>query len=189
MSKPLSIVFALLLISSLVLTACASQPPTQAPTQPLPQATQPAVKETVVVKETVMVKETVIVQPTVAPSATPTATSMARSSAAPVQAVATKTPAPGGKLDFTLDDIEYAPSGPRKGDRKIQLTITLRPKGGVPPYSFVIDPGQVETRINGLTYTFDWHNCGETEPHSIVLYSSDGQKVGPVSFMFDYKCE
>jgi len=75
---------------------CASQPPTQAPTQP--QATQPAVKETVVVKETVMVKETVIVQPTVAPSATSTATSMARPSAAPVQAVATKTPALGGKL-------------------------------------------------------------------------------------------
>ena len=185
MSKPLSIVFALLLISPLVLTACASQPPTQAPapTQPPPQATQPPVKETVVVKETV------IVQPTVAPSATPTATSTARPTAAPGQAVATKPPAQGGKLDFTLDDIEYAPSGPRKGDRKIQLTITLRPKGGVPPYYFALDPGQVETKINGLTYTFDWHNCNETEPHSIVLYSSDGQKVGPLGFMFDYRCD
>jgi hypothetical protein len=103
--------------------------------------------------------------------------------------VATKPPARGAKLEFTADDIEYAQTPPRKGDNKVQVTITLHPKGGVAPYYFVLDPGgSVETKVKGLTFTFDWHNCGQSEPHSIILYSADGQKVGPVSFMYDYRC-
>jgi hypothetical protein len=114
-----------------------------------------------------------------------------------VAPAATKTPARGAKLEFTLDDIEYAAVKRDKsvGDNKIQLTITLKPKGGVPPFNFVLDPDapdaktKVETKVNGLTFTFDWHNCNEPATHSIVLYSADGQKVGPVSFLYGYPCQ
>jgi len=170
--------------ASVVLTAACSSTPKPAPTAPPPQSTLPPVKETVIIKETV------IVQPTAAPAATATATATITPTTAPGSKApaATKPPAQGGKLDFTADDIEYALSAQRQADKKVQLTITLRPKGGVPPYSFVLDPGGVENRIKGLTFTFGWHNCNESEPHSIVLYSSDGQKVGPVSFIPPYNC-
>lgn len=182
----------LVLVSVLaVLTASACGTSTPAPSAPTaqPAPTLPPVKETVIVKETV--KETVIVQPTAARSATSTATftptpTITRRAVAPVPA---KTVAPGGKLDFTADDIEYKVVQ-RKEDKKAQLTIILHPKGGVPPFSFVIDPGaRIETPVKGLTYTFDWHNCGETEPHTIVLMSADGQKTKPMGFIYPYVCE
>jgi hypothetical protein len=186
------VILALVSVLAVVtVSACgASTPAPSAPTaQPAP--TLPSVKETVTVKETVIVKETVVVMPTAAPTSTATVTltptpTITRRAVAPAPA---KTVAPGGMLDFTADDIEYK-AVQRKEDKKIQLTIMLHPKGGVPPFSFVIDPGApVEKPVNGLTYTFDWHNCGETEPHTIVLISSDGQKVGPVGFMYPYPCE
>jgi len=163
----------LLVLASL---ACSSSTPTvvpapQATSVPAqPAATQPLAKETVVV--------TVVVQPTTTPTATPTATATARPAA-----VATKSPAQGAPLDFTSEDIEYGPSAPRKGDSKIQLTITLHPKGGVPPFKFNLDG---VTEVDGLTYTFDWHNCNQSEPHTIVLMSADGQKTKPVGFIYPY---
>jgi len=175
-----------------VLTASACGTSTPAPSAPTaqPAPTLLPVKETIIVKETVIVRETVIAQPTQAPSATSTATltPMPASTRAVAPAPA-KTVAPGGKLDFTADDIEYK-AVHRKEDKKVQLTINLHPKGGVPPFSFVIDPGApIEKPVKGLTYTFDWHNCGETEPHTIVLMSADGQKAGPVGFIYPYACE
>jgi hypothetical protein len=188
------IAFAAAVVIVLAQVGCGSSTPVP-PAPPPAQPTLPPVKETIIVKETVVVKETVIVQPTSAPTVTPTATATPTPTKAPVVApAATKAPAQGGKLDFTLDDIEYA-SNKRKGDNKIQLTITLRPKGGVPPFNFVLDPDapdaktKVQTKVNGLTFTFDWHNCNEPATHSIILYSADGQKVGPVSFLFGYPCE
>jgi hypothetical protein len=97
----------------------------------------------------------------------------------------TQSPASGAPLDFTQDDIEYAPSAPRAGDRKIQLTIRLKPKGGTSPFSLLLDG---TTRVDGLTYTFDWHKCGESEPHSVVILSADGQKSEPVEFIYPYEC-
>ena len=120
-----------------------------------------------------------------APTATPTATPSATKPGAASAPVATKTPAQGGKLDFTTDDIEYA-ANTRKGDNKMQLTITLKPRGGVAPFKFNLDG---VTDVQGLAFTFDWHNCGLWEPHTIVLYSADGQKVGPVGFQYNSKCE
>ena len=109
---------------------------------------------------------------------TPTATRRAVS-------VSTQPPASGAPLDFTKDDIEYAPSAPSAGDRKIQLTIRLKLKGGTPPFSLLLDG---TTRVDGLTYTFDWHKCGESEPHSVVVLSADGQKSKPVGFIYPYEC-
>jgi hypothetical protein len=99
--------------------------------------------------------------------------------------VPTQPAAPGAPLDFTKDDIEYAPSAPRTSDRKMQLMIRLKPKGGTPPFSLLLDG---TTQVNGLTYTFDWHKCGESEPHSVVILSSDGQKSKPVGFIYPYEC-
>jgi hypothetical protein len=99
--------------------------------------------------------------------------------------VSTQPPASGAPLDFTKDDIEYAPSAPSSGDRKIQLTIRLKPKGGTPPFSLLLDG---TTQVDGLTYTFDWHNCGVSEPHSVVVLSADGQKSKPVGFIYPYEC-
>jgi hypothetical protein len=99
--------------------------------------------------------------------------------------VSTQPSAPGAPLNFTQDDIEYAPSAPRTSDRKIQLTIRLRPKGGTSPFSLLLDG---TTQVDGLTYTFDWHNCGESEPHTVVILSADGQKSKLVEFIYPYEC-
>ena len=188
MNKSLSIAVALLLVGSLVLAACAGQSPTQAPApaQPPapPQATQPPVKETVVVKETVPVKETVIVQPTAAPSATPTATP----TPAPGPIVAPK-PTSAGKLEFTID---FAPTTPRKGDNKVQVTMILHITGGATPFQ-VKEEGilqNVTKRVDGVEYTRDWQNCGFDQPITIIVTSADGQTatlktVVPYS---TYKC-
>jgi len=126
--------------------------------------------------------------PTVQPAtaSTVTATAILTPTAAR-RAVSTPTqsPASGTPLDFTKDDIEYAPSAPRAGDRNIQLTIRLKPKGGTAPFSLLLDGA---TRVDGLTYTFDWHKCGESEPHSVVVLSADGQKSEPVEFIYPYTC-
>ena len=164
----------LLVLASL---ACSASTPTAAPAPqatgapsvpPQPAVTQPLATETVVV--------TAVVQPT-----TPTATSTPTATAKPA-VVATQVPAQGAPLDFTADDIEYGPSAPRKSDNKVQLTITLHPKGGVPPFKFNLDG---VTEVNGLTYTFDWHNCNQSEPHTIILMSADGQKA-KVGFIYPY---
>jgi hypothetical protein len=157
--------------STSIPTAAPALQATSVPSVPAqPAATQLPVKETVVV--------TAVVQPTTTPTATPTATATAKPGA-----VATKVPAQGAPLDFTTEDIEYGPSAPRKGDSKIQLTITLHPKGGVPPFKFNLDG---VTEVSGLTYTFDWHNCNQSEPHTIILMSADGQKTKPVGFIYPY---
>jgi hypothetical protein len=130
--------------------------------------------------------------PTPLPTAGPTTTSTVTTTATLTPtatrravSVSTQPPASGAPLDFTQDNIEYAPSAPRTGDRKIQLTIRLKLKGGTPPFSLLLDGA---TQVDGLTYTFDWHNCGESEPHSVVVLSADGQKSKPVEFIYPYEC-
>ena len=156
MPKPLSIVFALLLVSSLVLTACAGPAPTQAPAPAQPPAQPP-------------VKETVIVQPTAASSATPTATP----TPVPGPVVAPK-PTSAGKLEFTVD---FAPTAPRKGDNKVQVTMILHITGGATPFQ-VKEEGvlqNVTKRVDGVEYTRDWQNCGFNQPITIIVMSADGQ--------------
>jgi len=195
MPKSLFLVLALLIAGSLVLTACGAQAPTQAPAPPAqppaqPQATLPPVKETVVVKETVPVKETVIVQPTAAATATPTATPTAAPTAAPGQ-VAPK-PKSTGKLEFTS---ELAPSTPRKGDNKIQLTVVLHIKGGAKPFK-VQESGKQQTlkvRLDNaaeyvVEYTREWHNCNEPDPQTITVISADGQSASE-KIVFPYNCQ
>ena len=126
--------------------------------------------------------------PTAQPIATSTVTATATltpTTAKRATSVSTQSAAPGAPLKLTKDDIEYAPSAPSAGDRKIQLTIRLKPKGGTPPFSLLLD-GAIQ--VDGLTYTFDWHNCGESEPHSVVVLSADGQKSEPVEFIYPYEC-
>ncbi len=170
---------------TLAVLACQSQPlPATAPVQvaPSPSSTPP-VGGTTFPTVTPIVTSTLIPTPGESPTATVTISAPGR------VRVATATPSgPAAKLQFTVDDIEYSLSPKRKGDSKVQLTITLRPKGGLPPYSFVLDPGANETKINGLTFTFDWHNCGQGEPHTIVLISADGQRSQPVGFIYPYDC-
>jgi hypothetical protein len=186
-----------LAIGCLMLAALACEvqppgPPSMATAVPTTAPNAPAAPEATTAVEST-VPPTVVPNTPTQPTATliPTATATITPTTAPVNTmpVATKTPAQGAKLDFTLDDIEYSLSGKRKSDNKAQLTITLHPKGGVAPFYFVLDPGAVETKINGLTYTFDWHNCNESEPHSIVLYSADGQKSKVISFIPPYNCQ
>jgi hypothetical protein len=117
---------------------------------------------------------------TVTATATLTPTAARRAMSTPTQS-----PASGAPLEFTIDDIEYAPSAPRAGDRYIQLTIRLKPKGGTEPFSLLLDGA---TQVDGLTFTFDWHKCGESEPHSVAVLSADGQKSGPVGFIYPYTC-
>ena len=123
-------------------------------------------------------------RPTIISMVTATAT-LTPTTARRATSVTAQPAAPGAPLDFTKDDIEYAPSAPRTGDRKIQLTIRLKPKGGTSPFSLLLDG---TTRVDGLTYTFDWHKCGESEPHSVVILSADGQKSEPVEFIYPYEC-
>jgi hypothetical protein len=123
-------------------------------------------------------------RPTTASTVTATAT-LTPTTARRAMSTPTQSPASGALLDFTKDDIEYAPSAPRAGDRSIQLTIRLKPKGGTAPFSLLLDG---DTRVDGLTYTFDWHKCGESEPHSVVVLSADGQKSKPVEFIYPYTC-
>jgi hypothetical protein len=126
--------------------------------------------------------------PTAGPTSTSTVTATATVTPTATRRAMSVTPQPsasGALLDFTKDDIEYAPSAPSSGDRKIQLTIRLKPKGGTSPFSLLLDG---TTRVDGLTYTFDWHKCGESEPHSVVVLSADGQKSKPVEFIYPYEC-
>jgi len=123
-------------------------------------------------------------RPTITSTVTATAT-LTPTTARRTTSVTTQPSASGAPLDFTKDNIEYAPSAPRTGDRKIQLTIRLKPKGGTSPFSLLLDG---TTRVDGLTYTFDWHKCGESEPHSVVILSADGQKSEPVEFIYPYEC-
>jgi hypothetical protein len=123
-------------------------------------------------------------QPTITSTITATAT-LTPTTARRAMSAPTQSPASGAPLEFTMDDIEYAPSAPRMGDRYIQLTIRLKPKGGTSPFSLLLDG---TTQVDGLTYTFDWHKCGESEPHSVVVLSADGQKSEPVGFIFPYQC-
>lgn len=163
----------------LALVACSSPTPTAAPapqatnvpaapTQPAqPAATQPPVKETVIVKETV------VVQPTAAPTVTPTATATAK----PRGAVAPKpTPKPtsAGKLDFT---VEFGPSAPRSGDKKVQVKMILHITGGAPPFQVKEEgiPQTVTERIDGVEYVRNWQNCGFNQPVTILVTSADGQ--------------
>jgi len=170
-------------LAVLTVSACGTSTPVPSAPTAQPAPTLPPAKETVIVKETV------VVQPTTAPTTNATMTPMPTATAKGAAPALIKTSVPGGKLEFTSDDIEYKPVQ-RKTDKKVQLTIILHPKGGVPPFSFVLDPGApVETKIKGLTYTFDWHNCNESEPHTIVLMSADGQKTQPVGFIYPYPCE
>ena len=165
--------------------ACTSTPtPTAAPAQPTEAPTTQATATSAPTSPPTVVPNTPVL-----PSATPTITATSTITPTPrAQApTATKPAAPGPKLTFTAEEIEYS-AVKRKGDNKVQLTITLHPNGGVPPFYFILDPGTVQTRVSGLSFTFDWHNCGQSEPHSLMLYSADGQKVGPVGFMFPYDC-
>jgi len=162
------LVLASLACSAATPTVAPAPQATSAPSVPAqPAATQPPATETVIATA---------VQPTTTPTATSTAT-------AKPGVVATQVPAQGAPLDFTAEDIEYGPSAPRKSDNKVQLTITLHPKGGVPPFKFNLDG---VTEVNGLTYTFDWHNCNQSEPHTIILMSADGQRTKPVGFIYPY---
>jgi hypothetical protein len=138
------------------------------------QTRQPAAASTATPWQTARLTSTV--------TATATFTPTGAGRAVPL---ATQPPAPGAPLEFTRDDIEYAPSAPRTGDRKIQLTIRLKPKGGMPPLGFLLDG---TTQVDGLTFTFDWHNCGESEPHTIMILSADGQKSQPVEFIYPFAC-
>jgi len=57
------------------------------------------------------------------------------------------------------------------------------PQGRRSTFKFNLDG---VTDVNGLTYTFDWHNCNQSEPHTIILISADGQKTKPVGFIYPY---
>lgn len=142
-------------------------------------------------------------QPTATQVVAPTATPVTPATAAvtpPATATATVTPTAtrgrvfvrptatsAGKLSFTVD---FAPSAPRPGDNKIQLTVSVHAYGGAPPYQ-VLEDGtpQAVTQIaeNIFAYVRDWHNCGPDEPHTITLVSADGQQVSE-ALMFPYKC-
>jgi len=187
----ITLALAFLMLAALACEVQPPGPPNMATARPTTAPSAPAEPQTTTPSEP-STPPTVVPNTSVLPTATliPTATVTMTPTTAPARSVpvATKTPAQGAKLDFTADDIEYALSAQRREDKKVQLTITLHPKGGVPPYSFVLDLGSVETRINGLTFTFGWHNCNESEPHSIVLYSADGQKSKAVSFIPPYNC-
>jgi hypothetical protein len=135
---------------------------------------------------------TTVLTPTPSPTAQPIAASTVTATATLTATAAkratplsTQSAASGAPLKLTQDDIEYAPSAPSAGERKIQLTIRLKPKGGTAPFSLLLD-GAI--RVDGLTYTFDWHNCGQSEPHSVVVLSADGQKSKPVEFIYPYEC-
>ena len=130
--------------------------------------------------------------PTVTPIATgtliPTLTQSPSPTASAPGQVPTATAKPSGpvaRLEFTAEDIKYSLSPKRKEDGKVQLTITLQPRGGLAPYSFMLDNGP---QIQGLTYTFGWHNCQQSEPHTVVVISADGQRTKSVGFIFPYDC-
>ncbi len=127
--------------------------------------------------------------PTVTPLAFGTANPMPGSTlTTTVTPEATETPgitATPARLELGPEDISYSLSPKRPEDGKVQLTMTLHPRGGQAPYSFSIDGGPT---ISGLSYTFDWHNCGQSEPHTVTLFSGDGQKTRPVGFIPLYEC-
>ena len=170
---------------TLAALACQAQPlpaTVPVPVAPSPSST-PAGESTTFPTVTPIATSTLAPTPGESPTATATAGAPGRLPAG------TATPSgPAAKLQFTVDDITYSLSPKRKADSKVQLTITLNPKGGLPPYSFVLDPGPGETKVNGLTFSFDWHNCGQSEPHTIVLSSADGQKSKSVGFIYPYDC-
>ena len=169
---------------TLAALACQTSPqplPATAPVQVVtPSATAPTAESTTFPTVTPLATSTLVPTPGESPTATAT---VGAPSGAPAF---TATPSgPVAKLQFTVDDIQYWLSPKRKSDSRVQMTITLHPQGGLAPYSFSLDNGP---QVQGLTYTFDWHNCGQTEPHTIVLTSADGQKSKPVGFIFPYDC-
>jgi hypothetical protein len=167
----------------LALAALACQtpepPPATAPIQasPSPFATR-ATTSTPYPTVTPIATSTLVPTPTQSP--TPTATAPGR-----VPTVTAKPSGPVARLEFTTEDIKYSLSPKRKEDSKVQLTITLQPRGGLAPYSFMLDNGP---QIQGLTYTFPWHNCQQSEPHSIIVMSADGQRTKSVGFIYPYDC-
>ncbi len=148
------------------------------------QATvEAAIRATVAAAPTVA-PATVVVAPTGEPATatpTPTATKVAAPARKP-------TPTSAGPLEFTL---EFGQSQPRKGDRKVQLTVIVHIRGGVPPYQVIEDelfPQPTTTRVDGVEYVRDWHDCSPAEPHSITVVSADGQK-SIQNVMLPYTCE
>ena len=171
----------------LTLVACGSPAPTAAPA---PQATsapgapaQPAATQPPV-KETVVIKETVVVEPTKVSTVTPTAAATAKPGAVVVPKATS-----AGKLDFTAD---FAPSTPRSGDNKVQVTVVLHITGGAPPFQVKEEGVQqnVTKRVDGVEYVRPWQNCGVDQFVTIIVSSADGQtaslKIGvPYG---SYKC-
>jgi hypothetical protein len=182
--KLLHLALAMLILATLACQVQQAVPQTPALDQTaLPPATQPPPAPTTAPAATQF--------PTVAPLATDTPAVTPGSTLTPTVTVtlpgpATATPStPAARLEFTENDITFSLSPKRKGDDKVQLTITLHPKGGREPFSFVLDNA---ITYQGLTATFDWHNCGPGEPHSLVVISGDGQKSKSVGIMFPYDC-
>jgi len=184
----LNLALAMLILAAL---ACQVQPATpQAPAPnetALPPDTQPPPALTTVPTTVPATAQfpTVVPLTTDTPTVTPGGT-LTPTVAATRPRPATATPStPAAKLEFTEEEITFSLSPKRKGDDKVQLTITLHPKGGREPFSFVLDNA---VTYQGLTATFDWHNCGPGEPHSIIVISGDGQKSKAVGIMFPYDC-
>ena len=169
----------------LAMLACQVQPPL--PQTATPQAT--GVPPTIQVPHdptaTLIAAPATLQFPTVVPLATNTVTATPSISVIASPTVTATPSGPAAKLEFTLDDINFSLSPKRKGDNKVQLTITLHPRGGREPFSFVIDNAFT---YPGLSATLDWHNCGPGEPHSITVVSGDGQKSNPIGIMFPYDC-
>ncbi len=168
--RPIALVLAVLLVASLACQGSQS-PPTLVPApSDLPTAQD-------------------LLFPTVtpiAPGTTVTPSEGTVTGTLTVSATATRGPtATPARLELGLEDITYSLSSKRPGDDKVQMTITLHPRGGLAPYSLSIDGGPP---IAGLTYTFDWHNCGQSEPHSVAVFSADGQKTRALGFIPLYDC-
>jgi hypothetical protein len=167
----------------LALAALACQTPQTPPATPTVQVSPSPLSTQTLESEpfpTVTPIATSTLVPTSTQSPTPTTSAPGR-----VPTVTAKPSGPVARLEFTEDDIRYSLSPKRKEDGKVQLTITLQPRGGLAPYSFTLDNGP---QIQGLTYTFGWHNCQQSEPHTIVVISADGQRTKSVGFMFPYDC-
>jgi hypothetical protein len=176
-----------MLMSAVLACQTSPQPPAAVPVQAVtPSAAAPTAESTAFPTVTPLATSTLIPTPGESPTVTVTATVGARGGAPTATATLS---GPAAKLQFTVDDMTYWLSPKRKSDSKAQMTIELHPQGGLPPYSFVLDPGPGEIQGSGLTFTFDWHNCGQSEPHTIILISADGQRSKPVGFIFPYDCE
>jgi len=176
-NKPCILIFLLLVVTAMAVTACAPPAPA-APTEGVPPTVTPVApattsppKETSAPPPTDTSEPTVepTAKPTDAPSPTPTATTEPTSTPRP------QPPKSAGPLDFPQPEWVYM--WEKQPDGNVKVVVKVEITGGAPPFTIKHD-GNVVGKTWDRLYLLDFLHLGCSGiGHTITVESADGQSV------------